>query len=74
MKGINKEMAGSYQSEYAQSCKMQVKVYLVLQRHNLAKAGAPNVTVIAACLTRKAAQDIVDSMPGTFVEKHVASK
>ena len=72
--GIDKGIANSYPSGYAQSCKMQVKVYLVLQRHNLVKAGSPNVTVIGACLTRKAAQDIVDSMPGTFVEKHVASK
>jgi hypothetical protein len=53
---------------------MQIKVYLVLQLLNLAPPGQSNVRVVAARLTREAAQRIVDSTPGTFIEKHVAVK
>lgn len=54
--------------------KMEVKVYLVLQRINLPKAGEPDERVIAARLTREAAQRIVDRTPGTRIDKHLATK
>jgi hypothetical protein len=54
--------------------KMQIKVYLVVQRQTLARPGEPNTRIIAARLTRSAAQEIVDQIPGTFIEKHLALK
>lgn len=54
--------------------KMQIKVYLVCQWNSLARPGEPNVRVIAARLTRSAAQNIVDSIPGTFIDKQLAVK
>lgn len=53
---------------------MQIKVYLVCMRRNVAKPGEPNVQIIAARLTRSAAQAMVDATPGTYIEKHVAVK
>jgi hypothetical protein len=54
--------------------RMQVKVYLVLQRVGLPRNGEANVRILAARLTRTAAQSMVDKIPGTFVEKHLAMK
>lgn len=54
--------------------RMQIKVYLVCMRRNLPKPGEPNVEIIAARLTHSAAQSIVDTRPGTYIEKHVAVK
>lgn len=53
---------------------MQIKVYLVCQRLALAKAGEPNVKILAARLTRSAAQELVDRVPGTFIERQTATK
>lgn len=53
---------------------MEVKVYLVFLPSNVAKPGEPNRSVIAAKLTREAAQSIVDNMPGAYIEKHLADK
>lgn len=53
---------------------MEIKVYAVMQRLNLPKAGQPNVRVMAVKLTMAAAQKIVDQNPGSWVEKHVADK
>jgi hypothetical protein len=53
---------------------IEVKVYIVCQRRNLAKPGETNVTLLAARLTRAAAQEIVDRNPGTWIEKLVANK
>ena len=53
---------------------MAVKVYVVLQHKNLIGKDEPNVRVVATRLTRGAAQSIVDAMPGTWIEKHVATK
>lgn len=54
--------------------KMAVKTYVVLQRVNLPKAGEPAVKVLAVKLTNSAAQEIVDALPGTYIEKHIATK
>ena len=54
--------------------RIQVKVYIVCQRRNLFKEGESNVQLIAARLTRAAAQEIVDRTPGTYIEKLVADK
>jgi hypothetical protein len=43
-------------------------------RLNLAHEGHPNIKIIAARLTRAAAQEIVDRTPGTFIEKMFATK
>lgn len=51
-----------------------IKVYVVLQRDNLARDGQPNVSILAVRLTKKAAQEISDRIPGTKVEKHLAIK
>lgn len=56
------------------SSKMALKVYLVLQRVNLPKESEANVRVISARLTRDAAQKVVDAIPGTWIEKQVATK
>ena len=53
---------------------MNVKVYLVLQRNNVARPGEPNEKVIAVKLTRSSAQAIVDANPGTRIAKHIADK
>lgn len=58
----------------AMKARMQIKVYLVCMRRNLSKPGEPNVQIVAARLTHKAAQAIVDITPGTYIEKHVAVK
>ena len=54
--------------------KMQIKVYLVMQRVGLPRPGEPNVKILAARLTRTAAQEMVDAIPGTYIEKQLASK
>jgi hypothetical protein len=54
--------------------KMAVKTYVVLQRVNLPKPGEPNAKVLAVKLTNGAAQAIVDALPGTYIEKHIATK
>jgi hypothetical protein len=54
--------------------KMAVKTYVVLQRVHLPKAGEPPVKVLAVKLTHAAAQEIVDALPGTYIEKHIATK
>ncbi len=51
-----------------------IKVYLILQSINVARGDEQNSRIIAARLTRQAAQDIVDSTTGTWVEKHIAVK
>lgn len=56
------------------SSKMEVKVYLVLDRRRLVPDGEPNVSVIAARLTNAAAEKIVEKKPGTFIQKVVATK
>lgn len=54
--------------------KIQIKVYVVCQRRNLFQPGEPNITLLAARLTRAAAQEIVDRTPGSYIEKLVADK
>lgn len=53
---------------------LAVKVYVVLQSMNLAHGDDPNCRIIATRLTRRAAEEIKDRTPGTWVEKHVATK
>ncbi len=53
---------------------LAVKVYLVLQTINVARDGTPNRQVIAARLTRAAADEVVDRVAGTYVEKYLATK
>jgi hypothetical protein len=54
--------------------KMAIKIYLVLQRVNVAREGERNVKVIASRLNREAAQRVVDAIPGTWIERQVATK
>ena len=53
---------------------MAIKIYLVFQRNNVVRGDSPNVAVISALLTRKSAQEVVDRIPGTWIQKHVAVK
>lgn len=53
---------------------MEIKTYAVLQRLNLPRDGQPNAKIIAIKLTRQAAEKLRDLNPGTWVEKHVATK
>ena len=50
------------------------QVYIVLRHDCSVNPGSPNVKVIAAKFTRAAAQAVVDTMPGTYVEKVFADK
>lgn len=61
-------------SRAGDSRRIQVKVYLVCMHMNLSRPGEPNIKIIAARLTRAAAQEIVDRTPGTYIEKLFASK
>ncbi len=54
--------------------KMAVKTYVVLQHVNLPKDGEPTAKILAVKLTNGAAQAIVDVIPGTYIEKHIATK
>ena len=60
--------------ERSEGRKLRLKVYLVLLRNNVAREGQPNVQVIAVRLNHQAAQKIVDQTPGTFIQKHFATK
>lgn len=51
-----------------------IKVYLVCRFLNLAQQGQPNIEMLAAKLTRRAAQQIVDEHTGTFIQKLLAVK
>ena len=53
---------------------LEIKVYLVIERSNVARPGQANRKIVAVKLTRKAAEDYVAGHPGTYVEKHVATK
>jgi hypothetical protein len=53
---------------------MQIKVYSVLQKNNVAKGGEPNERIHSQWLTHRDAQDIVNQLPGTRIEKHLATK
>ena len=53
---------------------MQIKVYIVLQKNNVARGGEPNERIIATRLTRGAAEEVVRDLPGTRIEKHMATK
>ncbi len=61
-------------AHWSESYRTRVKVYLVLQRQNIHKRGEPNVKILAARLNRKLAQEVVDTMPGTWIEKQYAVK
>ena len=50
------------------------KVYLVMQRRNLAKGDEPNVVVLHVFLTSERAGKKVEEIPGTWVERHFAIK
>lgn len=58
----------------SQNSKIAIKVYVVMQRINTREEGRINSRVIDTKLTRQAAQDIVDRMPGTWIVKQVATK
>ena len=60
--------------QLTEKSKLTVKVYVVCLRRNLFREGEPNIQLLAARLTRAAAQEIVDRTPGTFIEKLVADK
>lgn len=50
------------------------KTYVVLQKSFKSDPHRPNVKVIAVKLTEEAAQSVVDQIPGTYIERHIASK
>lgn len=51
-----------------------VKVYVVMIRHNTARPGEPNRSIVAVKLSQKAAKTITDSIPGTYIERFIADK
>jgi hypothetical protein len=54
--------------------KVQIKTYVVLLRNNMARDGEPNSSIIAVKLTRAAAELVANSIAGTWIERHVATK
>lgn len=50
------------------------KTYVVLQRLNIPAPDGANRRVLGAYLTQRKAQAVVDAMPGTYIEKHMATK
>lgn len=55
--------------------KFTIKVYLVVQRVHIGNArDKANREVIAVRLTLGSAQKLVDALPGTWIERHVANK
>jgi hypothetical protein len=57
-----------------QKRKIEVKVYLVIQRDHLVREGQPNIRVVAARLTRATAEAVRAKMPGTYIQRHIATK
>lgn len=53
---------------------MEVKVYLVLQRVNLPKPGEATERVLDGFLTRGKAEEMVNRVPGTRIQKIFAKK
>ena len=51
-----------------------VKTYLVLQRVFVQHVDKPNVRVVTVKLTRAAAEDVVNAIPGTYIVKKIATK
>ena len=54
--------------------RMSVKTYVVLQRVSFPKDGKPNAKIVDVKLTHSAAQALVDRVPGTWIEKYLATK
>ena len=54
--------------------RMSVKTYVVLQHVAFPREGKPNAKIIDVKLTHAAAQDVVDRIPGTWIEKYLATK
>ena len=50
------------------------KTYIVLQRSFKRDPHKPNTRVIAVKLTQDAAQKVVDEVPGSWWERHLANK
>lgn len=51
-----------------------VKVYIVCQSINTAGPGEPTFKIIDTCLTRRAANEIMDALPGTWLVRKIAHK
>ena len=54
--------------------RMAVKTYVVLQRISFPPEGKPNAKILNVKLTYAAAKKMVDSVPGTWIEKYLATK
>lgn len=67
-------MSSKLVSGKGSSDKYRVKVYLVVRANNIAKAGEPNLEIVAAKLTQQAAQSYVDKHVGCRIQKHIADK
>lgn len=50
------------------------KTYVVLQKSFKQDPHHPNTKVVAVKLTEEAAQSVVDEIPGTYIERHIATK
>lgn len=50
------------------------KIYLVIVKYHTEERTRPNRRVVAAKLTRKAAQHIADQIPGSYIERFIADK
>lgn len=50
------------------------KTYVVLQKTFKRDPHHPNVRVIAVKLTEEAARSVVAEIPGSYIERHVATK
>ena len=53
---------------------LQLKVYIVALRKSLVRDDAPNIEILDVKLTRKAAEEVRDRIPGTFIVKRLATK
>lgn len=65
-------MEDTYAYNVDESKSFRVKVYLVFQVDNLAPQGKEKV--LAAKLSFKSAKNLCDKLPGTRIEKFVATK
>lgn len=54
--------------------KFATKAYVVMQRLNIPAPDGSNRRVLDVFLTHGKAQALVNAMPGTYIEKHLATK
>ena len=63
-----------YRPDHPVRQKVLVKLYLVFQRKFAARGDTPNIELFDAALTKEEARDIVNRVPGTFIQKVLATR